>query len=135
MPAKKKGFTLTELMVVIIIIGILSAIAAFVYKNYVSSAKATEGQNLVKTVAAAAQVYYSENNNMPPSYSLAAGSIDSILNVNPTQNKFYQSYTFTKNSNVAYTVTAVGAGAATGITVTLDQPDSGAPTVTVTGGE
>lgn len=43
---KKAGFTLIELMIVIVIIGLLASIALPAYQNYVNRAKITEGFQL-----------------------------------------------------------------------------------------
>ena len=58
---KRKGFTLVELVIVIIIVGILSLVAVPIYKNYVLRAKLTEAKTFMKTVFDAQNLYYLEH--------------------------------------------------------------------------
>ena len=43
----KKGFTLVELVIVIVIVGILSVISVPIYRGYVDRAMRTEGEVLL----------------------------------------------------------------------------------------
>jgi len=56
----QKGFTLVELMIVIVIVGILSAVALPNFLNQTSKAKATEAKTLASAGAKEAQVAWTE---------------------------------------------------------------------------
>ena len=57
----QKGFTLVELMIVIVIVGILSAVALPNFLNQTSKAKATEAKTLSASAAKEAQVAWTES--------------------------------------------------------------------------
>ena len=58
---KRKGFTLIELMVVVLIIGILSSIALPQYQKAIKKTRATEAITVGKAILEAEQVYFLEN--------------------------------------------------------------------------
>ncbi len=59
------GFTLVELIVVVVIIGILSSIAIPSFQNASEKAKQKEASSLVSSYLKAAQAYYTENSLTP----------------------------------------------------------------------
>ena len=59
---REHGFTLVELMVVIVIVALLAAIAVPLYTNYVKDARRSEAAGALAAVATAQQTYYQRNN-------------------------------------------------------------------------
>jgi prepilin-type N-terminal cleavage/methylation domain-containing protein len=57
---ERKGFTLIELMVVILIVGILAAVAIPLMRGRIDSAKWSEGKAMMGTVATALRAYGAE---------------------------------------------------------------------------
>lgn len=55
------GFTLVEVMIVVVIIGVLAAIAYPSYDEYVKRAHRAEGQALLNDAAARQERFYSQN--------------------------------------------------------------------------
>jgi len=54
----KKGFTLVELVIVIVIVGILSVISVPIYRGYVEKAMMTEGKVLIGAIGKAELAYH-----------------------------------------------------------------------------
>lgn len=59
--APLRGFTLTELMVVVAMVGILSAIGIASFRRYVNSSKTSEAVAVIAAIRAAQEAYRSEN--------------------------------------------------------------------------
>ena len=58
---RRLGFTLVELMVVVVIIGVLSAIAIPAYMKYLRSARTTEATGNLAAIQSFEESYFSEN--------------------------------------------------------------------------
>ena len=56
----KKGFTLVELMVVVLIVGILAAVAIPLMRGRIDAAKWSEGKSAAGTIASAIRAYCAE---------------------------------------------------------------------------
>ncbi len=57
---KRKGFTLIELMVVILIVAILAAVAIPIIRGRIDAAKWSEGKAMLGTIATAIRAYHAE---------------------------------------------------------------------------
>lgn len=78
----RKGFTLIELMVVILIVGILAAVAIPIMRGRVDAAKWSEGRSGMGTIATALRAYAAEqaaDGTYPPSSLADLGFIASDL--------------------------------------------------------
>ena len=67
---ERKGFTLIELMVVILIVGILAAVAIPLMRGRIDSAKWSEGKAMMGTIGTALRAYSAEKGDdgtWPPS--------------------------------------------------------------------
>ena len=58
---KMQGFTLIEIMIALLIIGILASVAVPNYQAYVQKAKRADAQAALTNMAAALEDYYSNN--------------------------------------------------------------------------
>jgi len=65
MRIRQKGFTLIELMIVIVIIGVLAAIAMPQYNKYVARTQVAEAYGLLAPVKAALGLYWQESQSWP----------------------------------------------------------------------
>lgn len=63
--AKQKGFTIVELLIVIVVIAILAAITIVAFNGVQDRAKYTRTANDLSVINRAVQAYYSENGSYP----------------------------------------------------------------------
>jgi prepilin-type N-terminal cleavage/methylation domain-containing protein len=61
--AGQRGFTMMELMMVVVIVGILVAIAIPLYSNYVRNARVTEATGRIGEIITAAKAWAQEHQN------------------------------------------------------------------------
>lgn len=61
---KPSGFTLIELMIVVAIIGVLSAIGVPAYQNYVAKSELATGLATLKSLLTPAELYWQENGSL-----------------------------------------------------------------------
>jgi len=64
---RESGFTLIEVLVVVIIVAILAAVAFPIYQNYVKGAYASDAQSAIGSIWNAAQMYYQDMGEWPSS--------------------------------------------------------------------
>jgi len=61
----EEGFTLVEILIVVVIIGILAAIAIPTYFKYVERGYASDAKVQMKNILENSKLYYSENDEFP----------------------------------------------------------------------
>lgn len=67
--SSKKGFTLVELMVVILIVAILAAVAIPIMRGRIDAAKWSEGKAMIGTIATAIRAFCAETDEDIPDLS------------------------------------------------------------------
>ena len=137
-----KGFTLIELVVVLVIIGILSVIAVPMYRGYIRRAMAAEGRALVGTLATGQRIYYAQHSMWQViAATTECGSIDYDLDgaagdidVDARMNTYFNTFEATVAAGaVTMITTGTGTTDASGIVVQVVQTTGGAPMLSITG--
>ncbi len=126
---KKKGFTLIELIVVVVLVGIS---AAFVIPNFTRAHErsiARKGLLNLTTIHSSLVIYKSRNNGYPVSGNLA--SINTSLKLGIYDTNF--TYTLT-TVGATYTATAARVGGAYDLTITEAALGAANPTCADSGG-
>lgn len=84
----KNGFSLIELMIVIVVIGILVSIAYPSYRDYITRARRTDGQSTLLDLASRMEKYYSENNTYQTA-TIGTGNATDVLSSNTSPEGWY----------------------------------------------
>ncbi|MCM8805290.1 MAG: prepilin-type N-terminal cleavage/methylation domain-containing protein [Candidatus Omnitrophica bacterium] len=122
---RKHGFTLVELMVVVIIVGILASVAVPIYRANIKKAMASEGAALLGSVLTAQRIYYAENNTYTTSKT--------ALGIDTVGNKYFTDYTISTADANGFTASTTGTGAAAGVTVTMTYTNAAGATISYSG--
>ncbi|MCX7704832.1 MAG: prepilin-type N-terminal cleavage/methylation domain-containing protein [bacterium] len=121
----KKGFTLVELMVVVIIVGILASVAVPIYRANIKKAMASEGAALLGSVLTAQRIYYAEHNVYTTNKT--------VLGVDTAGNKYFTDYTVSSADANGFTASTTGTGTAAGVTVTMTYTNAAGATISYSG--
>ena len=107
---ERKGFTLIELMVVILIVGILAAVAIPLMRGRIDSAKWSEGKAMVGTIATALRAYGAEKGDAgtwPPTLTqlgFVAGDLTGTYFVDADFTWANAAYDSTLTPSLTYTI-------------------------------
>ena len=74
---QERGFTIVELLIVIVVIGILAAITIVAYNGVTARANTTTAQSAASAVGKKIEAYNAEKTGYPATYSLLTASADS----------------------------------------------------------
>jgi type IV pilus assembly protein PilE len=105
-----KGFTLLELLVVLAVIGILSAIAIPAYDDYAIRAKLAEGMSALSDGRVKMEQFFQDNRTYSGGPAPAATSTFT--------------YAVSGASTTAYTITATGNGKVLGFVMTINEANT-----------
>jgi type IV pilus assembly protein PilE len=104
------GFTLIELMIVVLVIGILAAVAIPAYQNYVTRAARTKATQGLTNLAGMEERFFYSNNTYTKTLS-DLGITDSTYCVEKCTDSRYYTITIPSASSTDYTLQAVPGGA------------------------
>jgi type IV pilus assembly protein PilA len=124
---KKKGFTLIELMVVILIVGILAAASVPLMRGRIDKAKWAEANAMAGTIQTAARVYFVENGNVTNDLE-ELGFEDGDLTGTYFDATCFAVGAADENGKVSVTVTGTGTGKSPSGSYTLSQDGTWAKT-------
>lgn len=124
----QKGFSLVELMVVVVIIGILASVALPAYQDYVTRSKIPDATSALAAKRVAMEQYYQDNRTYVGGPGCTADT---------TTSKYFSfactaaaPYTLSvAPTALAYTIQAVGTGSMAGFNYTIDQNNTMASTI------
>jgi prepilin-type N-terminal cleavage/methylation domain-containing protein len=116
----EKGFTLVELMIVVIIIGILTAVGVPLYMGYVRSAKVASAQAVIGTIVNAEKLYNQKNGTFVDVADFTPAT--NALNIDVRDATQYWTVVVSGSTASKFTITATGVAATeyAGLVVKLD---------------
>ena len=124
----KKGFTITELIVAVIIVAILALISVPIYRRYVRQSMASEGKKLLGEIAAAQEIYFARYGKF------FAGSVgqefSGAFGVDARRNRYFRGFHTEPTDGGGFRITTSAEDQ--GITLTLDGSHDSPPEITET---
>ncbi len=103
-----KGFSLIELLTVMVIIGIITAIAYPGYRHYIIRAHRSDGQTSLLDLANRLERFYAENNSYQTA-TIGHGTTNDVLSSNVSGEGWY-SLSITDVTDTSYTLLATPSG-------------------------
>lgn len=135
--ASDEGFTLVELLVVMLILGILAAIAIPAFFSQRDKAKDADAKSLVRTAQTAAEAYGSDRNGLYTAMDEAAlkviePTIDTTkVDANPTATAKGYTIVATSGTNNTFSINRSDTGAVSYPCVGTGNPSAGCPSTNI----
>lgn len=121
---KNKGFTLIEVMIVVVIIGLLASVALPSYSDYVTRGKIPGAVAGLANMRVQMEQYFQDNRTYTSGGTTCGAAVPLLV----------KEFTFACAASAnAYTVTATGTGAMAGFVYTVNQDNTKATTGVLTG--
>jgi prepilin-type N-terminal cleavage/methylation domain-containing protein len=114
----QRGFTLVELAIVLLIIGILASLAMYTYRMMINKARMTQAKTVLDHLTKTEAAYFSEHDRFTDNVVL--------LDFDPVKYNYYQVSVVLDNDAKDYKGTATGIGVMTGDSWTITK--DGQPT-------
>jgi len=102
----KRGFTLIELTIVLLLIGILAAMAVYTYSMMINKARMTQAKTVLDHLTKTEAMYFSDNERYTDNVLL--------LGYDPVKYNYYEVSVVLDNDAKNYTGTATGVGVMAG---------------------
>lgn len=122
----QKGFTLVELMIVVVIVGILASIGIPAYGDYVRRGKIAEATTNLSSLRVSMEQYYQDNRTY-----LNGAACGVTMPVAPAVEYFM--YTCVAPTANTFTITATGTGSMANFVYTVNQSNAKTSTITAPG--
>ena len=116
----QKGFTLMELMVVVIIVMVLAGIGVPVYMNYIKEGKKSESYAVMDAITSGSKVYFQKNG------TYVGGTVDRFLATEDVGNAQYFTYALSNLAAAGYRTRATESGTWAPAGARIDWTQSGA---------
>lgn len=120
MHAGNAGFSLIELMVVVVIVGILSAIALPAYQNYVVRSKVPDATSNLASKRVQMEQFFQDNRTYASAPPCSADT---------TSSRYFDFSCSVAGTTTVFTLQAVGKASMAGFTYTVDQANNKTTTV------
>lgn len=123
-----RGFTLIEVMIVVVIIGILASIAVPAYQDYVRRGQIQDGTSTLAALRVRMEQFYQDNR------TYAGNACSGACGIPCPATQFFTYNCATANAGQSFVLTANGVGPLAGFSYTIDQDGGRTSNITAGGG-